>query len=156
MEKCPLDNRADQTYQAIRNNIEAVAKLEENFAKNRSMADILADDTEASAGVDFVFNSRRYVPDSVARFRRRNAGKQRNDDRKSSCQAQGSHVVPFSVSKVFGEGEAALAGNGERSRLGGNEATRAAKSAISASALPTASTEAQTVAIRSRGTRARK
>jgi hypothetical protein len=41
MEKCPLDNRADQTYQAIRNNIEAVAKLEENFAKNRSMADIL-------------------------------------------------------------------------------------------------------------------
>jgi len=42
MEKCPPDNRADHTYRAIRNNIEAVAKLEENFVKNRSIAEKLA------------------------------------------------------------------------------------------------------------------
>jgi uncharacterized membrane protein len=33
----------DETYSAIRRNIEAVAKLEENFVKNRSLADKLAD-----------------------------------------------------------------------------------------------------------------
>src|SRR5580700_1439933 len=43
MEKRSLDDRADQTYAAVRSNIEAVAKLEEDFVKNRSMADKLAD-----------------------------------------------------------------------------------------------------------------
>jgi uncharacterized membrane protein len=56
MEKRPLDYRADQTYNAIRRNIEAVAKLEENFAKNRSMADKLADGIGGFSGsVTFVF-----------------------------------------------------------------------------------------------------
>jgi uncharacterized membrane protein len=43
MQKRPLGDPTDQTYNAIRNNIEAVAKLEESFVKNRSMADKLAD-----------------------------------------------------------------------------------------------------------------
>jgi uncharacterized membrane protein len=56
MEKRPLDYRAGQTYNAIRLNIEAVAKLEENFAKNRSMADKLADGIGGFSGsVTFVF-----------------------------------------------------------------------------------------------------
>jgi uncharacterized membrane protein len=56
MEKRPLDDRADQTYEAIRRNIEAVARLEENFAKNRSMADKLADWIGGFSGsVTFVF-----------------------------------------------------------------------------------------------------
>ena len=42
MEKCPLNDPADQTYTAIRRNIEAVAKLEENFVQNRSLADKMA------------------------------------------------------------------------------------------------------------------
>jgi uncharacterized membrane protein len=43
MEKRPLEDQADQTYEAVRRNIEAVAKLEEDFVKNRSMAEKLAD-----------------------------------------------------------------------------------------------------------------
>jgi uncharacterized membrane protein len=43
MEKCPLNEPTDQTYSAIRRNIEAVAKLEENFVQNRSLADKMAD-----------------------------------------------------------------------------------------------------------------
>jgi uncharacterized membrane protein len=43
METSTLDCRADQTYNAIRRNIDAVAKLEEDFVKNRSTADKLAD-----------------------------------------------------------------------------------------------------------------
>lgn len=43
MEEPPLDDRTDQTPGAIRRNIEAVVKLEETFAKNRSMADKIAD-----------------------------------------------------------------------------------------------------------------
>src|ERR1700691_3007199 len=56
MEKRPLDDGADQTYNAIRRNIEAVARLEENFAKNRSMAGKLADWIGGFSGsVTFVF-----------------------------------------------------------------------------------------------------
>ena len=43
MEKPPLNDPEDQTYSAIRRNIEAVAKLEENFVQNRSLADKVAD-----------------------------------------------------------------------------------------------------------------
>lgn len=39
----PLNGDTDQTYSAIRRNIEAVAKLEENFVKNRSFGDKVAD-----------------------------------------------------------------------------------------------------------------
>lgn len=43
MEERPFNDPIDQTPNAIRRNIEAVAKLEENFIKNRSLADKLAD-----------------------------------------------------------------------------------------------------------------
>jgi uncharacterized membrane protein len=43
MDESPFDYPVDQTPNAIRRNIEAVAKLEENFVKNRSMADKAAD-----------------------------------------------------------------------------------------------------------------
>ena len=43
MLKRPVDDSTDQTYNAIRSNIEAVAKLEESFVKNRSKAEKLAD-----------------------------------------------------------------------------------------------------------------
>jgi uncharacterized membrane protein len=52
----PLEDPTDQTYNAIRSNIEAVAKLEESFVKNRSTADKLADWIGGFSGsVTFVF-----------------------------------------------------------------------------------------------------
>ena len=43
MQQPPLNGQTEQTYGAIRRNIEAVAKLEENFVNNRSAADKVAD-----------------------------------------------------------------------------------------------------------------
>jgi uncharacterized membrane protein len=43
MPQCTQNDQTVQTDTAIRRNIEAVAKLEENFIKNRSLADKLAD-----------------------------------------------------------------------------------------------------------------
>ncbi len=43
MDRINLQTRADETCSAIRRNIEAVAKLEQNFQRSRSFADRVAD-----------------------------------------------------------------------------------------------------------------
>jgi uncharacterized membrane protein len=55
MDKSPLTDPSGRTYRAIRRNIEEVAKLEENFVKNRSLAEKVAD------GIGGFFGSATFV-----------------------------------------------------------------------------------------------
>src|SRR6266508_3891871 len=90
---------------------------------------------------------------------RRHAGEQCRDEHELTDEAQrlGHDSSPVSAACMLARIAArAVDGNGERSFAGGNFATLSAKAAIIASALHAPRAEVQTVATRSRGTRARK